>query len=95
MKVPGKWLVNNDPDQAGVRGLVVWLPAACGFLLLSGHISKSPGLWLKMVSQLTFPSASGWEGRGRASLFLCEEAWSIGLLSFSGQVLVTSRCLFF
>lgn len=31
MKVPGKWLVNNDPDQAGVWGLV----ACCLWFLAS------------------------------------------------------------
>lgn len=43
MKVLGKWLVNNDPDQAGALGLV----ACClWFLAVVWLISKSPALSL-------------------------------------------------
>lgn len=59
MKVLGRWLVNNDPDQAGALGL-----AACCLWVLAvvwPH-QQEPcafAVGLKMFSQLIFPSASG------------------------------------
>lgn len=72
-----------------------WLPAACGFLL-SGSSARALRFRFQIEDGLTadFPICFWLRVRG-ASLFPCEEAWSIGLLSFPGQVLVTPRCLFF